>query len=154
MRRAELEVGALLFHRSGTWGSGGAVRVLSTEPHETNRYQGTHRQVSGGHGVLVQRMFQHPDGWREGRQQVVPLGQLRGPWEQLRAEEVAEAERKQAEREARDEARDETNANLRRLVTELNALTGLDLKAQSWDQDITLSVDQLARIVASMGGGA
>jgi hypothetical protein len=104
MKRDEIKVGDELAYVRGRseWTQPEKVVVMAIEPSERIKYGAKRGEIvtcPKGHGVHVKR--------EGGYHAVVPLGSLKGPWEQVKADF-------EARDKARDERRDRLNSERQR----------------------------------------
>lgn len=151
MKRTELTVGAELYYaRPYEWKNdrtGDRVVVVATEPHRQRDWIIT--EVPIGNGVLVN------NPGKPERTVVVPLGHLRGPYAEIKAEvEARAAERRKlrAEEEERRDRRRDAAISIARRARDAGYATWLD-QTPGQDLMIRLTPETLDRLLTAAEKG-
>ena len=114
MKRNELEVGKEYAYVTGNDGKyslwGEKVTIVSTEPHEYNKYRGIIRQIPNGQTVLVSATY-YMGGEPKQMNKVVQLRHIVELWEPY-AERVKQTKAERAEIDKKIQARQDYKKNV------------------------------------------
>lgn len=151
MKRSELKVGmAVAYQRSLEWDSPEKVTVLAVEPYKTNsRWFNAastvphYIPVASGNGVLVERI----NGQRA-YQDVIQLTQLRGRYDEIKAEWDVTREAAKEAANAAAQARDVAQERAAALVTALGESWQVRARIEGWERPrVILDLDEAQKLL-------
>jgi hypothetical protein len=153
MKRADIHVGDELFYRSGKYGSGEKAVVVDTDRYVVvesgwgNRPKEPYAKHPQGTAVLVDVHVSWSATPRVERK-AVPLASLHGPYETVKAAELAARRAEQERKDAADVARDARRIEAKRLTEQAEALGITGVRGDDYEcRAMRVPLDVLAMLL-------